>query len=288
MIRTGYLFTVLANLFGFGIQSVGAHLTLSMSGIFFMGFPVTFAASAYTYVIAEMHGFSIPLSLLLAILAALLVGLIYALLYIKMSNDSFAVVSLTSIIGLDALLKSWTSFTGGVMGLVGFHKPHFLKTIGALALFSFIIWISLLLFDYLILKTPFGRRVRALKESSSLVAAGGYSPKQIGSILLILASIFAGIAGIIEAWKLLIITPSGFTSIINLMVVLTIAILAMKPKLRWLVFATIFVILLPEAIRLMDIPSTYIGHIRNLIYGAMLLVLLKVLNKNFTNNKRKV
>lgn len=284
----GYIYTVLAQMFGVGLQGVGAHLTLSMSGIFFMGFPVTFAISAYTYVLLVMNDFSSLGAFVGSMVASFLVGCVYALLYTKMSNDSFSVISLASILALDALLKSWDGLTGGVLGLVGYQRPELLKSMGMFVLFGGLLWILMLGFDWMVMKTPFGRNLRALKESSFLLESKGDSPWKVGGVVIVLASVLSGLAGVLEAWRLFIVTPVSFTAMINLIVVLTVAILAMKPQLRWLVGATLFVVILPESFRFLEISSTNIGHLRNILYGVMLVVLLKYMNANFSMSKRKV
>ena len=90
----GYILTNFCRYFETLISSVGTHSTVSVAGIMFLGFPVTFSAGAYAMVIFNKSGFSILLSVLLAIAVVIIIGILFSFAYIKVSNDSFAVLTL--------------------------------------------------------------------------------------------------------------------------------------------------------------------------------------------------
>ncbi len=59
--------------------------------------------------------------------------------------------------------------------------------------------------------------------------------------------------------------------------VVTVGILAVKPKVSWLIGATLFVSWVPEVLRLFDLPSTMVGNLRVLLYAVILIVALRSL-----------
>jgi branched-chain amino acid transport system permease protein len=281
----GYFFTQLARLCETAIMSVGAHLTIAVSGIFFMGIPVTFSLAAYALVIAQNFGLSLVVSLIISFSAVLIASLIFVIAYLKLSDDSFTVFTLASILAFDAAVKSWDSLTGGVLGIAGISRPEFVSTLAKLAWFQFALAILALAIEQVILKTRLGRALRAMKEDKYLVESLGISRRRAGATVILISSFAAAVSGIVSIWRLQFLDPS-FGGIILLIQIVTIAIIAAKPKVRWLAFATLIIVLLPEALRFLDLPSSIVGHLRNLFYALILLVMIKNISDKLLPQKR--
>ncbi|MBT4936453.1 branched-chain amino acid ABC transporter permease [Candidatus Peregrinibacteria bacterium] len=271
----GYLLTTLCRFFETLIASIAAHLSFSLAGIFFLAFPVAFSFSAYVIVILQKQmDFTLSFAIISALLATGVLGAFFAYAYTKISNDSYAVLTLASLMAFDAVVKSWDAVTGGVLGISGITRPELLQTLpqlaGALGLLAFI----LLVFEHILLKTHFGRLLRAHKESEDLINSLGTSSKYIGMSVIILACLLAGVSGIFAIWRIQFLDPS-FGGVLLLLQILTIAILAQKPNVFWIVFSTLFVVMIPEALRFFDLPSSLLGHMRMLLYALLIIVLIK-------------
>ena len=284
----GYYLTVLCQFLETLIVSIGSHLSFSSAGIFFLGFPVTFSFSAYTVAILQTTtNLNLSIIILFSLLLTFLMALGLALAYTKLSNDSYAVLTLSSLMAFDAIVKSWDTLTGGVLGIYGIMRPDFFQTLPSLAAGMGLLTFLLLCFEWILLKTPFGRSFRSLKESPLLLNATGTSAKSTGAIIIIISSIFAAIAGIFTLWRIQIIDPS-FGGMALLLPVLTIAILAHKPRVSWIILSTLFVILLPELLK-MDIftlSSSHIGHIRLLLYSLLIIFFIKTLTAKTMQQQR--
>ncbi|MHB8903967.1 MAG: branched-chain amino acid ABC transporter permease [Patescibacteria group bacterium] len=281
----GYLFTQLARFSETAIMSMGAHLTIAVSGIFFLGIPVTFSLAAYSLVIAQSFGLPLAAALIISFGAVSIASFIFVLAYLKLSADSFTVFTLASILAFDAALKSWDSLTGGVLGIAGIMRPAFLSTLIKLAFFQFALAILALAVEQIILKTNLGRSMLAMKENKYLVESLGISSRRVGAIAIIISSFTAAIAGIVAVWRIQFLDPS-FGGIMLLVQVVTIAIIAAKPKVRWLAFSTLIIVLLPEGLRFLNLPSSIIGHLRNLFYALILLVMIKNISEKLLSQKR--
>lgn len=274
----GYILTNICRFFETLVGSTGAHATVSVAGIMFLGFPVTFSSGAYAMVILNKSGLSIPLSVFLAILIVTGIGTFFSYAYTKLSNDSFAVLTLASIMAIDALLKSWDSVTGGVLGISGVIRPGVILSLTSIAIAQGIIALIILAIYYIVLKSSFGRSVRALKESKRTLNSLGTSNYKVGIIVIIVACILSGIEGILSIWRIQYLDPS-FGSIFILLQALTIAIIAYKPKVSWLVLSALFVIVLPEFIRFMDFSSVIMGHMRVMVYSLFIIFMIKNLSR---------
>lgn len=284
-INMGYWLTQLIRFCETAVMSMGAHLTIAVSNIFFLGIPVVYTLGAYVMVIAQKQGVSLCLSIIIALVGTLIVSLIFVFSYLKLSKDSFTVFTLASILAFDAILKSWDSVTGGVLGISGIVRPGFIRTLDKMAIFQIVLTIVVLLIEYIILKTWLGRALLGMKENKYIVETLGISTRHLGAAAIIISSVVAAVAGMTSIWRVQFLDP-GFGGIIILIQVVTVAIIAAKPKVRWLALATLFVILLPELLRFFVISSVIIGHLRNLLYAVLLIIILKTISHNLLPRKR--
>ncbi len=283
----GYFYTQIARFFENLIIETGQHLSISIAGILFLGFPVSFSLSAYTFTILGKGGVAISLAIIAALFSSLVLGVLFSLLYRRLSSDTFVVFTLASVLAFDALLRSWDSVTGGVLGIAGVPKPAFLSSLLTLVVLEGVIAIVFLLSEYFVLKSPLGRMLQAHKEDTTLLDSLGCNSRTVGSLVIIFASFVSAVGGIVVIWRIQFLDPT-LGGIPLLLPMLTISILAMRPRIRWMAIATLFVTLLPEILRFFPFPSTIIGHLRLLFYSCFLIVLVRRLSSGYTSEKRSI
>lgn len=282
-----YLLTIASRLGQNLSMGVGIHTVFSLGGLFFLGFPGVMAVSAYTLAILEMAGWSSGAAFLTALLAAFLMGLFFSLLYVRISDDSFVVLSLISVVAVETLANSWSSLTNGTLGISGIARPALFPDLFSLTVGITLVAILLLMAEYVLLRTPLGRSIRAFKEGALLLSSMGISKNSIGIVLILSSSLIFSLAGIFIVWRVQVIDPS-FSSLYLLIEIVTIGIIAMRPQLRYLLLATCFVVLIPELLRFLDLPSTLFGHLRSLLYSTMLIILIHLMRDKLYIHNRKV
>ncbi len=273
----GYLLTQLSRIGNTAISAVGLHLTLSMGGIMFLGFPVAIALGAYSVAIIPRLGVNIWLTIFLSLVSCALLGWFYAELYRRLSAMSFKVITLASILAFDAVVRSWDGLTGGVLGIPGVIRPPFIHNLLDVAVIGLILGVVALCGEWVILRTPYGRALRGIKENKVLVSASGISPESVGMRVIGATCILGGIAGMLFAWRIRYVDPS-FSGIPFLIELLTVVILVQKPSTRGLAGAIIFVEILPELLRFFAIPAVVLGQARLLIYSLALIILMKTIH----------
>ncbi len=281
----GYWLTQLARIFETAVSAMGTHLAIAVSNIFFLGIPVMYALGAYAMVILQREGLALWPAAGVSLLIVIVCSFIFVAAYWKLSADSFTVFSLASVLAFDAVLKSWDSVTGGVLGLAGIVRPEMASGLGQLVILELALSAIVLAGEYIILKTWFGRALLAMKENKYVAESFGYSTRKLGAAVIIIASFAAALSGILTIWRIRFLDP-GFGGIIILIQLATIAIIAAKPKIRWLAGSTLLIVLLPEVFRFFDLPSTIVGHLRNLLYALALIVIVKSVSKNLLPQKR--
>lgn len=283
----GYYFTQLGRIWEGMFISTGLHAVFSVGGIFFFGFPVVFSFSAYVFVLLQKAGIMFFPSVIFTLFASAILGFFYALLYRRMSHDSFTVFSFASVLAYDALIRSWDSLTGGVLGISGIVRPSFLSSLFEIAIWGGIISVIILVAHTIMLRSSFGRALQGHKEGRTFLDAIGISSRRVGSIVIIVSSIITAVGAILGALRIQFLDPS-FSGIPVLLSGLTIVILASKPKVRWLIVSVLFVVLLPEFLRIFSFSSTIFGHLRMLIYSILLIVLVREFSSRYTAEKRFV
>ncbi|MBL7661749.1 branched-chain amino acid ABC transporter permease [bacterium] len=212
-------------------------------------------------------------SMILPAILSLLVGAIS----LRLSGDYFAIGTLAFHSIVAALLINWKSLTRGVLGIPGIPRPelfgiNFYENINFLYLALVFVFLSLTIV-YFVFKSPLALTLRALGENESAALALGKNAKHARIICFVISSIFAGIAGSLYAYYINYIDPSSFSS--SEMIFILSAVIIGKPGSFWgALFGVIFLTLLPEPIRQFEIDSSILGPMRQLIYAAVLFMVV--------------
>ena len=269
----GYLLTNISRIWETFLEAVGGHLALGLGGILFLGFPVGFWCGAYGYAIAAHNGIALIPAVLIGLALSVAVGIIFAFFYARMSNDSFAVITLASVLAMEALLRSWDSMTGGVLGITGVPRLPWAHALEQLALLEGTIVLIVFIAESFLVHSAFGRSLRALKENKTALLSMGTSANVTGQMAIIFACLSVGVAGILASSRIQFLDPS-LGGIFLLVQVLTIVIIANSPKTLRFFGMTIVITLIPEVLRFLNVPSSILGYTRNLLYALLLVILL--------------
>lgn len=250
----GHLF----NLAHVGVYAVGAYTTALLSTTFGMGF--------FPCIVSSM---------LFSGLLALVIGGIS----LKLTRDYFAIGTLAFAMVINALLINWKSLTRGVLGIPGIPRPaigqiDFYQNINFLYL-TLIIMAVVMFVVYFFFHNSFARGLRAQAEHEHATLALGRNTRLIRNFSFFIGSCCAGVAGSLFAYYINYIDPSSF-ALHEMIFVLTIVVVA-KPGSFWgCIFATVFLVLLPEPLRFIEISPSILGPMRQLIYSVVLFLVVYI------------
>lgn len=250
------------------------NIAFGLARLFNLAHVAFYAIGAYTTaLLTTNYSWSvwtvIPVSMLLPAVLALLVSGIS----LKLLDDYFAIGTLAFMSIVGALLVNWKSLTRGVLGIPGIPRPE----IGSFDLYSNtqFLFLSLLLVlvsqgvIYLLFKNGFSRRLRAQSEYPSAAFALGIDCTATKTTATVLSALFAGLAGSMFAYYLNYIDPSSFA--LHEMVFVVSIVIVGRPGSFWGVLAaTAFLVLLPEPLRFIDLPSSTLGPMRQLLCAVIL------------------
>ena len=126
---------------------------------------------------------------------------------------------------------------------------------------------------WLIMRAPFGRLLRAIREDELAVAALGKSVLRAKVSAAALAGAFAGSAGGLYATFLSFIDPSSFDLDASILL-LAMVVVGGARTLAGSVIGPFVLLALPQVLALIDLPTSMAAAARQFIYGALLIVFM--------------
>lgn len=268
------------------------NLNFGLGASFNLAHVASFALGAYaTALLSTEQDWGVALCLSSSVIVSGVFALLIGLIARRLKQDYFAIGTLAFSAVVTALLINWKSLTRGVLGVPGIPRPvigivnfyentNFLIFIGiAAALSQLVLWH--------LFHCPFARKLKAQSEFENGALAMGIDTGYVRQVSFIIASAFAGLAGAMYAYYLNYIDPSSFS--LNEMIFIITVVVIGRPGSFWGVTAsTIFLVLLPEPLRFLDIPASVLGPMRQLIYALLLFVTVYWQRANLFPRERKV
>ena len=250
------------------------NLTFGLGKMFNLAHIAVYAIGAYTTALMSTdHGYSIwyclPASMITSAVFALLIGAIS----LKLSHDYFAIGTLAFSSVVTAVLINWKSLTRGVLGIPGIPRPEIAPfdfyTNSNFLVLVYILVAYVYLSLYIVFHSRFARQLRALSEFPQAAASLGVNIKTVRNLSFMISSMFAGLAGALFSYYINYIDPTSF-GLQEMVFVLSIAIVG-KPGSFWGVsLAAVFLVLLPEPLRFIEMSPSILGPMRQMLYALIL------------------
>jgi branched-chain amino acid transport system permease protein len=130
---------------------------------------------------------------------------------------------------------------------------------------------------YLILwrltKSSYGVALQAMRDDEIGMKVLGKDTFKLKWQSMAVSAFFAGIAGSLFAHYISYIDPSSF-ALTEIILVFTIIIVGGLVSLKGSFIGTAIILLIPEALRFLSLPSSILGPMRQIIYAVILLAIL--------------
>ena len=251
-----------------GIPSLG-HAAFSLIG-------------AYTSSLLALNlGVSPWLGLLAGGILASIAGVIVTFPALRLKGDYLALATFGFSIIAYSVAKNWVGLTRGPMGLPGI--PQFeIKLLGISFSLSkvwqyLILVIVIAVVTYLLLsmllRRPFGRVLKSIREDEIASQTLGKDTPLFKLKVFMVGGFFAGIAGALYAHYITFIDPSSFT-VMESITILLMVIFGGMGTLKGAVIGAFLLIVIPESLRFVGLPSSIAAPIRQMLYGLILVILM--------------
>jgi ABC-type branched-subunit amino acid transport system permease subunit len=264
----------------YAIFAMSLNVQVGVTGLFNFGHVAFFGIGAYTSALLTLRGIPFEIGLLSGACAAGLSGFLLGIPALRLRGDYFAITTLGfgEIIRLIAKNEVW--LTRGPMGLPGIRKPtllfiHFNTLPRILVLTAMGVVVTYLILEK-ILRTPFGRVLIGIREDEYAAMAMGKDIFAFKVRVLVIGSIFAGVAGVLWAHYITFISPYDFTLSQTIMVWLMV-VLGGKGNNIGAVLGAAVLVTLQGIISFLPVPANVahlLGAVQQLIFGAALYSLM--------------
>lgn len=272
-----YFILDILGLFGiFLILTISFNYYVGNTGVMFIGQIAFFAIGAYSSALFT-HYFSLPP--LIALFIGIIISVVFALgigvLTIRLSGHYLLIASL-GICEIVRSIANNSSFTNGATGMTVNNNLLGLNlNLGGLDVSIGILFFLLIEITFYLLlnNSPKGKLFNAVREDSFLLTAFGKSVNKLKLEGLIISAIWASIAGSLYAYYSRFVDPSSFTVVESLLLFIGI-IIGGVGSIRGSIVAAAILIILPVLIRFINIPTSVISPIQQIIFAIVLITIL--------------
>ena len=189
---------ILALIYVTALLAMSLNMVVGYGGLFQFHHAVFYGVGAYAFALM-LTKTSMPMwiGFIVGPVVAAVTGLIIGWFCVRLTRLYFGMlqISLGSLIW--AIVFRWYSFTGGDDGIHGIPMPSLISSLNSSYYFILIILVVCLVLMYMILKSPFGSTLQAIRDNSQRCEAVGINVRryQLGGIVV--ATFFAGVAGVL-------------------------------------------------------------------------------------------
>ena len=260
------------------ILSQSLSLVAGYSGQMSLAHAGFYGIGAYTAALLSVNlGLPPVLNLFAAMLLSGAVAYVVSKVAVRMVDDYFIIITLGIQVVIFSIMNNWQNVTHGPLGIAGIpsfsifgfefnDKISFLLLAASLAGF---VWFLL----SNIMQSPFGRVLRALSEDEIYTQSLGKKVAQAKVVSFVISGMLASIAGVLYAHYISYIDPTSFT-VDESIFILSIVIIGGMRNLRNIFLTAAFLVLLPEALRFVGMPSSIAANMRQIIYGVVLVLVV--------------
>lgn len=262
----------------FVILAVSLNISLGYTGLLNLGHIAFYGIGAYASAILttryDQHFF---VGVLVGGMIAAFFAWFLTVITNRLKGDYFALGTLGFSFVLYAVFLNWSGLTRGPLGIPGIPKPELfgmvMKTNTQFLAFVLIIAVLCCSFLYVVVRSRYGRVLEGVRDNAIGITALGKNIFKLKYQSMMLSAFFAAIAGSLYAHYISYIDPTTFY-LNDIIIILTIVIVGGLASFRGSIVSAIIIILLPELLRFVDLPSSVIGPARQIMYAILLLLIL--------------
>lgn len=260
------------------ILSLSLNLIVGYTGLPALGHAAFSCIGAYTSSLLALNMVLSPwIGLLIGACVAALSGVVIGYPAVRLKGDYLALATFGLGVIVYSIAKNWVSLTRGPMGLPGipgFSIAGFqLSEIWSYLLLVLVFVVITIFVINRIVNYPFGRILRSIREDEIASQALGKNTIKYKLLVFIIGAFFAGIAGSLYAHYITFIDPSSFT-VMESITILLMVIFGGMGSISGSIVGAIILVVFPELLRFLGMPSSIAAPMRQMIYGLLLVVLM--------------
>jgi len=273
-----YLLHILILIGIYVILSVSLNLIAGYTGLLSIAHAAFYGVGAYVAALMalELHT-PFLVNVICAVILSGLFGALVGIPSLRIRDDYFVIATFAFQVITFSVLNNWVSFTGGPMGLPGIPQPTIFgltvsSHLGFLVLVG--IFCALTLWTTRrIVRSPIGRILKAIREDEVFAQAAGKNVAFCKVLVFVVGAGMAAVAGVMYAYYISFIDPTSFT-VMESIFIISIVIIGGAGSLWGPVAGAVVLVVLPELLRFIGLPSAVAANLRQIIYGGLLVAFM--------------
>lgn len=275
----GYILNLLILVAISGILAGSLNFIIGYAGIYSMAHAAFFGIAAYTGALIALH---VSTSLLVAIPVAMalcaILSLVISLPSLRVRGEYFVVASLGLQMIAFTVFSEWRTVTGGLGGLTGVPVATLfgfsLRSLESFLAVSLVCLGLVTLVIYVLVRTSFGRNLKAIRDNEIAAAAFGKNPIAIKTIAVAISSALCGVAGVLYAFHVSFVNPETFT-VDQSVLIMAMIIIGGTGTVFGPILGALIIHLLPAGLTYLTfLPARELASLQQIIYGAAMVLLM--------------
>ena len=273
-----YLLHILIIIVLYVILSTSLNLISGYTGLISIAHAAFFGIGAY---VAALMALNLQSPFLVNIAGAVLIGGFCGALVgvpaLRIRDDYLVIATFAFQVITFGILNNWIALTGGPNGLPGIPRPTifgfeisshvgFLILVGALCALTLFV-------THRIVHSPFGRVLKAIREDEVFAQAAGKNVAAFKVIVFVIGAGMAAVAGVMYAYYISFIDPTSFT-VMESIFIISIVIIGGAGSLWGPVVGAVVLVVLPELLRFIGLPTSVAANLRQILYGGLLVAFM--------------
>jgi branched-chain amino acid transport system permease protein len=277
---TAYIAHYLVMVGIYAILALSLNLLIGYSGIFSLAHAAIYGIGAYASALVALKlGLGFWGGILIAAGVGALASALVAIPSLRVSGDYYVVASFGLQVVVLAVFMNWTDLTNGHAGLPGIPRPNVLgwvvdqpfEYVFLAALFAFLTYAVC----WRLTRSAFGRVLQAIRDDEIAAHAMGKNVVQVKIVVACISSALGAMAGSLYAHYITYINPSSF-ALHESIFIASLVILGGSERLAGPVVGAFLLLAIPELLKFLAIPDTVAAPMRQIIYGALLIIFMLV------------
>lgn len=274
-----YLIHILNLISIYAVLALSLNLLVGYMGLISLSHAAFFGIGAYvSSLLLVDYGLPFLPALLLGVACSVLLSFVISVPSLRLKGDYFVLASLSFQVIVFSVIYNWVDLTHGPYGVSGIPRPSVLgvsfATAGSYLIFNLAVAGICIALMYFISNSPFGRVLKAVRENEMAAASLGKNIPRLKITASAIAAGFAAVAGVIFAGYLRYIDPTIFT-LTESVFILSIIIIGGAGNTAGPLVGAVLLTLLPEALRFTGIPDSIAPNLRQVIYGLLIIVIMR-------------
>jgi branched-chain amino acid transport system permease protein len=277
---TAYLAHFLVMVAIYSILALSLNLLIGYSGIFSLAHAAIYGIGAYASALAALNlGLGFWGGMVVAASVGAFASALVAIPSLRVAGDYYVVASFGLQVVVLAVFMNWTDLTNGHAGLPGIPRPNLfgwvidqpLEYVFLAAAFAVLTWAIC----WRLTNSAFGRVLQAIRDDEIAALAMGKNVVLVKIVIACISSALGAMAGSLYAHYITYINPSSF-SLHESIFIATLVILGGSERLAGPIVGAFVLLAIPELLKFLAIPDTIAAPMRQIIYGALLIVFMLV------------